>query len=290
MSASSFAAFTVQFNRFVPIPIFFSGVFGNIFNILIFTRPSLIKNPCSMYFMSSSIANLITLFFGLLTRYLNDGFRIDVISTNLAFCKIRYFLLHGSLVLSSWFTVLAGIDRYCISSFDAHRRQLSNVKNARRLVALTTLIVSALYAQIFGVFTIQQLVSGPYCYAQPGAYRIFYDFFYFATYSFTPPIAMIIVGLATVHNIHRIRRHITPMSTNTTNGNPLTKRDRQMIKMLLIQVIFTVILTLPIAVQKLYSTFTQNEVKGAYQLAAENFIAQLMRQFSFINSSASFYV
>ena len=101
---------------------------------------------------------------------------------------------------------------------------------------------------------------------------------------------MIIVGLATFHNIHQSRAQIDPIVINDRNINQLRKRDRQLIKMLLIQLIFTVIFTFPIAVQKLYATFTQNIVKSNYQVAAENFVAQLMRVFTFINSSSSFYV
>jgi hypothetical protein len=60
--------------------------------------------------------------------------------------------------------------------------------------------------------------------------------------------------------------------------------------MLFIQFIFTVVFKLPIAIQKLYATFTQNAIKDTYQFAAKTFVAQLMRMFAFIDSSTSFYV
>jgi len=290
MSASSLNAFSVQFNRYVPVVVFVFGFIGNILNILTFTRPRLIKNPCSLYFLCSSIANLFELFFGLVARSLSDRFSIDPESKNLGFCRFRYFILHSSLVLSSWFIILAGIDRYCISSRHVHRRRLSNLKYARYLVALTPLIVLAMYSHALVLFTIQQLPTGPYCYARDGAYRIFYDFFYFATFSFTPPILMIIVGLGTFYNIHQMRRQIVPTTGNNINVYQLRKRDRQMIRMLLVQFIFTITLTLPIAIQKLYATFTQNVVKDAYRLAAEDFVATLLRIFTHINCSAGFYM
>jgi sorbitol-specific phosphotransferase system component IIC len=83
---------------------------------------------------------------------------------------------------------------------------------------------------------------------------------------------------------------IGPVRANNSNVRQLRKRDRQLIRMLLIQCICTVILTLPIAVQKLYATFTQNAIKDVYQLAAENFVAQLLRMLTYINSSTSFYM
>ncbi|CAF1106723.1 unnamed protein product [Rotaria sp. Silwood1] len=291
MSTSSLTAFTIQFNRITPIPIVVLGCMGNILNILVFTRQRLIKNPCSTYFLCSSIANLIVLIFGLVSRFFSDGLGIDPVSTNLGFCRFRYFILHCSMVLSSWFTILAGIDRYWISSRNVQRRQLSNLKNARYLVILTTLIGVTLYSHVLILFTIEQLKSGPYCYAQTGIYRIFYDLFYVTTFALIPPTMMIIVGLATVYQIRRSRLNIQPLTiNNNTNVNQLKKRDRQLLKMTLVQFIFIIIVTSPIAVQKLYATFTQNVIKGAFQLALENFLAQLMRMLVYINSSTSFYV
>ncbi|UJR22986.1 hypothetical protein I4U23_026013 [Adineta vaga] len=290
MSASSVIAFSVQFNRYASIPVFICGIIGNIFNILIFTRPRLIKNPCSTYFFWASVANINVLLFGLVSRFLSDGFGIDPVSNNLGFCRFRYFILHSSMTLSSWFTILAGIDRYFVSSRSARRRQLSNLTNSRYLVALTTFTGLAAYSHALGLFTIEMLKTGPSCYAQSGTYRIFYDFFYFATYSFTPPIIMIGVGLATFHNIHQLRSRVVSTATSERNHSHLKRRDRQLIKMALLQFICTAILTLPIAIQKIYATFTQNISKNAYQLAIESFITQLMRLFVFINSSISFYV
>jgi hypothetical protein len=270
--------------------VFLIGFIGNIINISIFTRPKLIKNPCSTYFLYLSVVDLNVLFFGSIIRLLSDGFGIDLISYNLGFCRFRYFILHCSMALSSWFTILAGIDRYCISSRNVHRRQLSNLKYSRYLAALTAFIGLVAYSHVLGLFTIEQLKTGPYCYAQAGAYQIFYDFFYFATYSFTPPIIMIIVGLATLHNIHQTCVQVEPAITNQVNVYRLKKRDRQLIKMLLIQFICTIALTSPNAIQKLYSTFTQNVIKDAYRVAIENFLAEIARMFTFVNASTSFFV
>jgi hypothetical protein len=290
MNAATLTAFTTQFIRYVSIAVFIFGSIGNICNLLTFTRPRLIKNPCSIYFLCATIGNINVLGFGLIARFLSDGFGLDPASYNLGFCRFRYFILHSSMTLASWFIILAGIDRYCISSRNVHRRQLSNLKYARYLTALTTFIFLAAYSHVFALFTIEQLQTGPYCYAQAGAYRVFYDFFYFATFSFTPPIVMVIVGLGTFYSIQKIHAQVGPQATNQTNTNQLRKRDRQLIKMLLVQFIFTIAFTFPIAIQKLYATFTQYAIKDTYQVAAENFVAQLMRVFTFINSSSSFYV
>lgn len=286
MSTSALTSFTIQFNRFVPIPIFTLGLIGNVLNILVFTRPQLIKNPCSIYLLSSSIANINVLIFGSIARFLSDGFQIDLSSTNLVFCRFRYFILHSSLVLSSWFIILAGIDRYWISSRNFQRRRLSNWKVACCSTIVMTLIGFGMYSHVLFLFTIEQRKSGPVCYTPTGIYHVAYDFFYFATFSFIPLIMMIIVGLGTFYNIQQTRRRVGPV----LNLHYLRKRDRQLITMLLMQLIFNVILTLPIAIQKIYSLFTQNVIKDSYQVAAEYFFAQLARVLTHINSSISFYL
>jgi hypothetical protein len=98
---------------------------------------------------------------------------------------------------------------------------------------------------------------------------------------------MVILGLGTFYNIHQMHGQIAPMNTANTNVHQLRKRDRQLIRMLLIQFIFTVVFTLPITIQKIYATFTQNAIKDSYQFAAETRVAQLMRMFAFIDSSTA---
>ncbi|CAF0852573.1 unnamed protein product [Adineta steineri] len=275
---------------YVSTPIGILGLAGNIFSILIFTRPSLVKNPCSIYLLSSAIANLGFIIFGIMAHFLSQGFGIDPSTYNLAYCRIRYFILNISLFLSIWFVTLAGIDRYCVSSRNIRRRQLSNVKYARYIVVLTTLFFLVLYCHELVFFTIEQLSTGPFCYAQSGTYRIFHDFLYFVVYCLIPPIIMIIVGFGIVYNIHQARGQIHPLTTNNMNTNQLRKNNRQLVKMLLIQFIVTVSLILPLAIDKLYSTCTQNVIKSLYRLTIENFIQQILQLFININGSISFFV
>ena len=225
----------------------------------------------------------------------HDAHGIDILAPTIVFCRLRFFILHCSLALSSWLMVMAGVDRFCISSRHVNRRNLSTLKNARLSVVVSILICFIVYGHVLVLFTVEQTALGPVCYAQSGAYRVFYDFLFFATFSFTPPVLMIIVGLATFHSIVRVRGIINPsMTTNTTippnNILHLHKRDRQFLKMLLIQLVFTVALTLPIAVQKIYATLTQNLVKSTNRLEIENFATQAVRTLTQINSGLTFYL
>ena len=103
---------------------------------------------------------------------------------------------------------------------------------------------------------------------------------------------MVIVGLATFYNIIQARETASPqMSLAASNTiNHLYKKDRQLLKMLLIQLMFTVAFTLPIAIQKLYATLTQYLLKSASRAEAESFVTQAVRILTQINSGLSFYL
>lgn len=287
---AEFKRATTQFNRYTPMPVFFLGLIGNIFNLLIFTRRTLLINPCTIYLLSGTCVNILVLFFGLVIRSLTDGFGIDIVGGNIFLCRLRYFILHPSYALSSWFLVLASIDRFCISSRNTRLRNFSNLKNARRSVILATCFCVLLYSHVCVLFNIEELSTGPYCYAQVGLYRVIYDFLFFASFSFLPPILMLLIGLATVQNIRLARNRVVNNNNNTTNVGQLNRKDRQMILMLLVQLIATIICTLPHAIQKLYSTFTVNDSKNDFRLAVESLVTQITRQLLYINASISFYL
>ena len=61
---------TYELNGYIPIPFLILGTIGNILNIMVFTRPLIRTNPCSLYFISGSIANFFSLYVGLITPFL----------------------------------------------------------------------------------------------------------------------------------------------------------------------------------------------------------------------------
>ena len=115
--------------------------------------------------------------------------------------------------------------------------------------------------------------------------------FFFATFSFTPPLLMMIIGVATVSHIRLAR---VPITTTTTAAaapvGQLNKKDHQLITMLLFQLIATIAGTLPHALQKLYAIFTVNDTKTPLRTAVENALPQITRQLLYINASISFYL
>jgi len=77
---------TAQLTIWVLVLCFIFGFTGFLLNIYVFIQLSLRKNPCSMYFLSSSIAGLIFLSISGPFRALQYGFNIDPIYYLLGFC------------------------------------------------------------------------------------------------------------------------------------------------------------------------------------------------------------
>ena len=98
----------------LPIILLVIGTFGHLCNLLIFSKRRQRTNPTSLYFLSSTITYLISLYVGMFTHYSQDTINIDVINTNPILCKLRSFILYLSLTLSNWFILLAMIDCYII--------------------------------------------------------------------------------------------------------------------------------------------------------------------------------
>ncbi|CAF4658203.1 unnamed protein product, partial [Rotaria sp. Silwood2] len=154
---------SLQLNRSVPILQLILGTFGNIMNILIFTRRSLRTNPCSHYFLASSINNLFVLYVALLTRLLSSGWKIDPSNSNIVLCKLRIFFVYSSLCLIQWFVVLASIDRFFSTCHTIQYRQLSSLKIARKAVGLVILIIALAHFHTLIWWTVDYIGSDLYC-------------------------------------------------------------------------------------------------------------------------------
>jgi hypothetical protein len=268
-------------SELIPIILLIIGTFGHLCNLIIFSKKAQRSNPTSLYFLSTTISNLISLYIGMFTRLLQDALNINLINTNISFCKIRSFFLYVSLGLSNWFILLATIDRYLISSNDNNRRQLSTLKNAYRSIAFLTISFSLCFCHIFILYDIQSSS----CYPQYGSYRIFNDVQILIQVSLLPPILMTLFGILTIRNIRAVQRRIA----NTMNTR-MRQRDIQLSKMLLLQVIIIVVCSFPFAISQLTTTMTLTSFKTPLRLAVENFISQIGRYLSYFNCSISFYL
>lgn len=279
-------------NRLSPIISIAFGTFGNLFNIIIFTRRSLRTNPCSIYFLAGSVANCFVMYVALLTRYLASSWSIDPSATNMIWCKIRYFLIYPPLSLVLWFIVLASIDRFLTSAHNIRRRQLSTVPKARKIILLTTVLMFSINIHVL-VFARAELIGGiATCTILPNEYLVFFNIFVPIVSCILPLIVMGIFGILTIRNVRRIRNRVVAQDTNAQNAR-LRSNDRQLVVMLLVQVFVTTLVVAPWASINMFSAIGITLLNYKFSVSGQavyNFAFNLFRMLYYINPVVGFYI
>ncbi|CAF0881318.1 unnamed protein product, partial [Adineta ricciae] len=179
------------------------GSVGHASSVYMFTRPPFRSNPCTWYFLASTIS--------------------------------------GSRLPNAWFIALACIDRFSCSSSVATLCALSNIRVVCRSVPLVIFHNwCCLYIPVPILYQIN--VRQHTCVPSIEISQTFFSTWNLIVYSIDPPIVMAYFGAHTVqntrHSVRRVKQHCVPMH-NPQQHHIAT--DRQLIQMMLLQcVIFTV--------------------------------------------------
>ena len=285
---------TIQFNRYFGIFIFLFGTIGNILNILVLSQRILRKNPCAWYLLMSSITSLVVFFSGLTTRILS-GWNLDYSDVNRGFCKIRGFVAFAFINATAWLIAMAAVDRWLVSSMLPSRRQKSTLRNARQATIVIIILSVGLYTQMLFCYEPNQVNTPMKCYSKSSGCRLATDLsFALITISF-PLLLMIFFGLKTISNIRQSHRriHHHQITPNPSWGQQHSQKriDRQLLLMLLSQVILLTILSIPLPIQRLYSTFTFNyNSKTSLQRSIRNLSYNLSILLIYLANGISFYI
>jgi len=267
---------TRELNRYIPLPLLILGTIGNILNILVFTRPSLRTNPCSLYFVSGSFVNFLSLYVGLITPFL-ALYDLDPTQKSNVLCKIRFYLRFTAITLSTWFILFACFDRFLSSSANVNFRLWSSLHRAKRIIVISSIIGFIFpYIQAFYCFSINQNNTCTYI---TNICKLSCDITLLLCNSCVPPILMVIISILTIQNVRSLQRI-----------NIRRRRDVQLSRILLIQVIVLVFFTTPITAQKIYSSATMFRTKSELTTAIDSLINQIATEISYIISSTTFYI
>ena len=284
---------TYWINNIVPIVQIAFGTFGNLFNIIIFTRPALVTNPCSLYFLVGSLNALVTIYGCLLARYLASTWNLDPSASNDALCKLRNFFTYTSLTVGMWLTVLASIDRFLSSSTSVQLRRMSSLPRARKSIVFTTIVIAIIWVHILVFFKIGP--SGPgtiNCIFSPYEYIVFLSFFGPIVSYILPIVFMSIFGILMIRNVRNVRNRVVAQGNNVQNER-FRSRDRQLIIMLLFQVLITTLISTPYFALNIYNaivTIILQEKLSTSGLAIYNFILNISRLSYYTNPVISFYI
>lgn len=286
-------------NRYLPIFIYIFGLVGNILNILVLGQRPLSLNPSAACFLLSSVANLLVLISGLTSRMMS-GFAADLTGTVGWICKMRNFILYMARTVALWSIALAAIDRWLSSSIEERVRRWSTLSNARRGMIVIIIYSCLINAPI--IFCYEANLSGAIrgCYGATDACRIGTDLIYAVGTTILPLVFMTIFGLGTINNVRRVRGRVgaatasivgAELKTSVSMGRKQVKRrDRQLLKMLVVQIVLFFFFTCPHPVQKAYTSVASALPPESLENAINNFIFTCLTLLTFTSSGMTFYI
>ncbi|UJR34430.1 hypothetical protein I4U23_021837 [Adineta vaga] len=264
---SSLTYATMQINRHAATLLLLFGTLGNLLNICVLSEHSFQENSCSFYLSWSSITSLIFIWSGFLTRIL-QGYNINWPNQNSIACKTRQFFLNVSWPMGIWCLVGANIDRYLCSHHSVTYRQLSTNKMAKRFVFGIFIFFCLLFIEVIYCFEGSIPNVPVLCYGQNIPCRLFNDWAALLFDIILPSICLAIFGTLTIRNIQSTVVRPIIINSENRNNNRLTMRhnDRNLSRMLLIQVLFVLILDLPFGIYRTYASLTSNISKSSYRI------------------------
>lgn len=271
---------------------FVPGAIGLIFNVLIFTRPSLRREPCALYFLSATCLNLFVTVIIIPVRTVSNSFNLDLANYNVGICKVESFSFYATRATFCWLIALACFDRYLHSSANPAMRRLSSLKTARLTIIITSITIPLLYCHMvyyinIKISTGQNGNTVSQCIFENVTYRTFIALWHLSLYSICPSLIMLRFGSLTLNNIRK-RRQILPRANE--NNRIMRRTNTQLLWMLLAQVLVIIILTSPYCIYQLYSLITANVTKDALRTAQENLASKITGVVSYYAHSSSFYL
>ncbi|CAF0807250.1 unnamed protein product [Adineta steineri] len=258
----------------------FLGTLGCIINLIVFTQKNLRKNPCSIYFIAYNIANFIYIYSSLISLTLSIGYKIDASIYNLILCRLRLYIIALSNCLSSYYLILASIDRIWITSHNAIVRRRSNRRFACIFIIIGTIFWTLFHIHALIFSTISQIAPNTFlCYYQSGGHLIFMGY-YSIVKETTALLLLIICGLWSIKNIRKTRRvRIAPVLSvsGTTVGNNIlsSSKDRQLILMLFMDITIYILFSFSFAIFLMYQQITQNQLKTSDRIQIETIIRNI---------------
>lgn len=238
MSAESLIEIATELTRiFVPIIIVLSFV-SNSVNILILIRPNLNKHPASLYFLVLAVNNIFYSSCILMFNLLADGYQLDLVARSVVLCKIISFFLNFCPTTAVFLIVFASIDRFCASSSKVSVRQLSSLKNARRIICLVLIVLFIYYCGTLLIFELIDIGVTICTVSTEILFNTIYFISILVIYVIIAPLSMMIFGLLTIKNIRNTRLGIDRISR-------YRRTEGQLSRMLLLQVGTHILLTLP---------------------------------------------
>jgi hypothetical protein len=263
------------------------GAIGLLLNIAIFSQSVYRRNSTSLYILAMSICSLISLLGYLIPTFYTIN-HPNPSSSSPILCQLLYYVRHGFNQMMRSFLVLGCADRYASCSNQVRIRSFSQHRVAVRVIP--SVILFWLLLSIFPM-RLRQLINGV-CSPHGDLNTIIFTIYGIIVAGILPLVCMVTFSILLSINFKKLRVRIQPMrNTNAPVNSLLRKRDRDMLRMQLIEVICYATTTGPFAILFIYQAATATIKKSNERLQIESFLYYLTSSFLlYLTNSLSFWI
>jgi len=240
-----------------------TGTVGNFLTILTFSSVRIYRTtPSTFYFIIGSIHNIVYILINLIVRLINAITGFELNTSSKAWCMMLTFLI-GYLGLTSFTcSCLATIDQFFVTSRNAHVRRCSNIKWAHRIVFIVMIIWCLHGIPDFLYYNIPPVTTS--CESTNPHYLTYIPIYILGLQCGIPVLIMLVFGSLAYRNIHQ------------TRALARQQADRQITKMVLMQIILVVISMTPFGIMTAYSLITAGVSKSIDQQIKEYFVTIIL--------------
>ncbi|CAF1418985.1 unnamed protein product [Rotaria sordida] len=194
-------------------------------------------------------------------------------------------------MLSRWFVSFACIDRYALSSDNVRLRRLGNTRTAYRIIIVITIVWTIICSHRLIFYEIKGNVCG--ILTNTGA-AMYHALYVIIGGFILPTVIMIACTVLIQRNLARKRRtrnQLVHVVSTTERERKQQSFDRQMLRLLFMQIVSYIILSLPQMINLVYNTIaTTFPNKSADDLAIEGFVAFMAELMLYVFPVSSFYL
>ncbi|CAF1145530.1 unnamed protein product [Adineta steineri] len=283
MSLTILPFIQTQITRYGMSTLMVLGNIGNIFTVIIFYQRR--KNSCAMYLLCAAILHSATLTFnGVVNVYTLDYG--DPTARSLFLCKFRLYVTHIWNQSGRYLTVLACIDRYMWTKDDARTRFMNRSSTSHYLAAIMFLFWHIFPIHIAVLVTISDGRCGPF-----GVYYVIYQVYSAVFLGLLPPILMSIFGFLAYRNMKKLHLRVRPVGNNGDDNNRRHRRDRDLLLMVLTEVVVYVLTAIPYPFVLLEVAVTNymGVTKSVERVEIENFLNLTTLTLVFVTCGSPFY-
>ena len=255
------------------------GTIGTLLNIVVFCRSHFWRTSCGLYLLVSYLSSLGLVLTGQLSRLIVIPPNSPLLNT-FWYCQLRNYLINSFGLFTRELIVLASLDRLFLCSTNVQTRQWCEVKRARWIILLMLIVALILPLRIPLSYEYRPFSRA--CYSSFD-WLITYDLVYQLVFvAIVPCVLLTIFSMKLIICLHLQRLRL---------ARELRSRDKQLVRMLLAQILIYVVLHLILLASTIYNRVTFLLEKTRDRMVVENFISFLVNaQVIYFYFSLTFYV